>query len=336
MAEVSDKPIVMIVDDNPHNLRVVTDMIDESGYEAVIAMSGKKALGFIAIQKPDLILLDVKMPELDGYEVCRILKSNSETRDIPIIFLTVQSDLDDVIKGFESGAVDFISKPFNILELQMRIKTHLELKQIRDAQKTYNEQLENANRELKKANEIIRTQNEQLREVAFCLEQLSKTDALTELYNRRYMIEKLAEEVNRYRRNRKPFSIIIADIDDFKKVNDTYGHDCGDYIIKRTSQTLADSIRDIDAVGRWGGEEFLILLPETVAEGAVVLAERIQKNVRQAVWTYNQAQILIRLTLGIATFDGETDLEAVIKQADRALYDGKNNGKNCIVVAKVG
>jgi diguanylate cyclase (GGDEF)-like protein len=332
MAE-THKPIVLIVDDNPHNLRVVTDMMEESGYEPVIALSGKKALGFIEIQKPDLILLDVKMPELDGYEVCRILKSDSQTRDIPIIFLTVQSDLDDVIKGFESGAVDFISKPFNILELQMRTKTHLELKQIRDAQKNYNEQLENANRELKKANEIIRTQNEQLREVAFRMEQLSKIDVLTELYNRRYMIEKLAEEVNRYKRNQKPFSIIIADIDDFKKVNDTYGHDCGDYIIQKTAQTLADSVRGIDGVGRWGGEEFLILLPETVSGGALVLAERIQKNVQQSVWFYNQVQISIGLTLGIATFDGETDLEVVVKKADRALYDGKSNGKNCTVVA---
>jgi diguanylate cyclase (GGDEF)-like protein len=328
------KPIVLIVDDNPHNLRVVTDMMEESGYEPVIALSGKKALGFIAIQKPDLILLDVKMPELDGYEVCRILKSDPQTREIPIIFLTVQSDLDDVIRGFESGAVDFVSKPFNILELQMRTKTHLELKQIRDAQKIYNQQLENANRELKKANEIIRTQNEQLREVAFRLEQVSKTDVLTELDNRRYMMEKLAEEVNRFKRNQKPFSIIIADIDDFKKVNDTHGHDCGDYIIKRMAQTMADSVRDIDSVARWGGEEFLILLPETVTEGAVVLAERIQKNVRRSVWSYNQFQITISLTLGIATFDGETDLELVVKKADRALYDGKNKGKNCIVVAK--
>jgi diguanylate cyclase (GGDEF)-like protein len=328
------KPIVLIVDDNPHNLRVVTDMMEESGYEPVIALSGKKALGFIAIQKPDLILLDVKMPELDGYEVCRILKNDPQTREIPIIFLTVQSDLDDVIKGFESGAVDFVSKPFNILELQMRTKTHLELKQIRDAQKTYNQQLEKANRELKKANEIIRTQNEQLREVAFRLEQLSKTDVLTELYNRRYMMEKLAEEGSRYKRNQKPFSIIIADIDDFKKVNDTHGHDCGDFVIKRTAQTLADSVRDIDSVGRWGGEEFLILLPETGVEGAVVLAERIQKNVRGSVWSYNQFQITIGLTLGIATFDEETDLDLVVKKADRALYDGKRKGKNCIVVGE--
>jgi diguanylate cyclase (GGDEF)-like protein len=332
MAE-THKAIVLIVDDHPHNLRVVTEMMEECGYEPVIALSGKKALGFIGIQKPDLILLDVKMPELDGYEVCRILKSDPQTRDIPIIFLTVQSDLDDVIKGFESGAVDFISKPFNILELQMRTKTHLELKRIRDAQKTYNEQLENANRELKQANEIIRTQNEQLREVAFRLEQLSKTDVLTDLYNRRYMLEKLADEVNRYKRNQNSFSIIIADIDDFKKVNDTYGHDCGDYIIKKTAQTIAESVRGIDAAGRWGGEEFLVLLPETATEGALVLAERIQKNVRQGVWIYNQVQIVISLTLGIATFDGETDLDVVIKKADRALYEGKNNGKNCTVMA---
>jgi diguanylate cyclase (GGDEF)-like protein len=336
MTETVNKPIVMIVDDNRHNLRVITDMMEESGYEPVIALSGIKALKFIAIQKPDLILLDVKMPEMDGYEVCQILKSDPQTRDIPIIFLTVRSDLDDVIKGFESGAVDFISKPFNILELQMRTKTHLELKRIRDAQKTYSEQLENANRELLKANEIIRTQNEQLSEVAFRLERLSKTDVLTELYNRRYMIEKLAGEVSRFKRNQKLFSMMIADIDDFKKVNDTYGHDCGDYVIKRTAQTLADSARDIDAVGRWGGEEFLMILPETTAEGALVLAERIQKNIRRGVWTYNQVQISISLTLGIATFNGETSLEAVIKKADQALYEGKNRGKNCIVVADAG
>jgi two-component system cell cycle response regulator len=332
MAEIH-KPIVLIVDDNPYNLRVVTEMMEENGYESVIALSGKKALDFIAMQKPDIILLDVKMPELDGYEVCRILKENPQTREIPIIFLTVQSDLDDVIKGFEAGAVDFVSKPFNIIELQMRTKTHLELKQARDSQKIYNEQLENANRELKKANEIIRTQNEQLREVAFRLDQLSKTDALTELYNRRCMMEKLAEEANRYKRNRKPFSLIIADIDDFKKVNDTYGHDCGDYIIKKIAQTLTESVRDIDVAGRWGGEEFLILLPETTVEGALVLAERIQSRVSRSGWLYNQTIIRASLTLGVAMYNGETGIDEVVKKADRVLYEGKNNGKNCIKVA---
>jgi len=204
MAETR-KPIILMVDDNPHNLRVLTEMMEESGYETVIALSGRRALEIVALQKPDLILLDVKMPEMDGYEVCRSLRNDPRTADIPVIFITVQSDADDVVKGFESGAVDYVSKPFNILELQMRTKTHLELKQARDAQKKYNEELEKTNRELIKANEIIRTQNEQLKEIAFCLEQLSKTDALTELYNRRYLLEKLEEEVCRYKRTQKPF-----------------------------------------------------------------------------------------------------------------------------------
>ena len=333
MAETR-KPIILLVDDNPHNLRVLTEMMEESGYEPVISLSGKKALEIVALQKPDLILLDVKMPEMDGYEVCRSLRNDPRTADIPVIFITVQSDADDVIKGFESGAVDYVSKPFNILELQMRTKTHLELKQARDALKKYNEELEKTNQELLKANEIIRTQNEQLKEIAFCLEQLSKTDALTELYNRRYLLEKLDEEVCRYKRTQKSFSVIIADIDDFKKINDFYGHDCGDYILKLIAQRLVQSVRDVDSVGRWGGEEFLILLPETPISGAQVLAERIRNNIRNNVADYNGASIPVTLTFGIAMFDGESDLDEVLKKADYALYEGKRQGKDRVMVAQ--
>ncbi|HEY8462650.1 MAG TPA: diguanylate cyclase [Bacillota bacterium] len=331
MAE-NRKPLVLMVDDNPHNLRILTEMMEENGYETIVALSGKKALELVTIEKPDLILLDVKMPEMDGYEVCRILKADSLTRDIPVIFITVQSDVDDVIKGFESGAVDYISKPFNILELQMRTKTHLEVKQARDAQKLYNEELEKTNLELKKANEIIRTQNEQLREIAFRLEQLSQTDALTGLYNRRYLIEKLEEEVARYQRNRKPFSLIIADIDDFKSINDSYGHECGDYILKQIAKILTVSVRDIDSIGRWGGEEFLILLPETPVNGAQILAERIKNNLHNNVIVYNGTLISATLTFGIAMFEGEATVDAVIRQADYCLYEGKRKGKDCIIV----
>lgn len=331
MAE-NRKPLVLMVDDNPHNLRILTEMMEENGYETIVALSGKKALELVTIEKPDLILLDVKMPEMDGYEVCRILKADSLTRDIPVIFITVQSDVDDVIKGFESGAVDYISKPFNILELQMRTKTHLEVKQARDAQKLYNEELEKTNLELKKANEIIRTQNEQLREIAFRLEQLSQTDALTGLYNRRYLIEKLEEEVARYQRNRKPFSLIIADIDDFKSINDSYGHECGDYILKQIAKILTVSVRDIDSIGRWGGEEFLILLPETPVNGAQILAERIKNNLHNNVIVYNGTLISATLTFGIAMFEGEATVDAVIRQADYCMYEGKRKGKDCIIV----
>jgi two-component system cell cycle response regulator len=329
----NNRPMVLLVDDNPFNLRALMDMMEENGYEAVIALDGRKAIERIGIQKPDIILTDVTLPEMDGYQFCRIVKSNPETEDIPIIFLTVHSDSENVVKGFEAGGVDYVTKPFNLVELKMRVQTHLDLKKSHDLQLQNYDELQKAHQELMKAHEIIQAQNGQLRGIAYELALMSKTDALTGLCNRRFIIEKLEEEKSRYKRNQKAFSLIMADIDDFKQLNDSYGHDCGDAILKLVSATLSGNVRNIDSVARWGGEEFLILLPETPENGAQVLTERIRSAINNHCFIYNEIRISLSLTFGIAVFDGNGDVENLIKRADNAMYAGKHNGKNCIMIA---
>jgi diguanylate cyclase (GGDEF)-like protein len=308
-------------------------LIENSGYESVLAQTGQQVFDFVSKEKPDLILLDIMMPEIDGYEVCRILQQDETTRQIPIIFLTAKVEAADIVKGLEAGAVDYITKPFNTIELQARIKTHLELKKVRDDLKQSNKQLQEVNTALQAANQLITVKNQMLKEMMEQLEYAAKVDALTGLFNRRYAVEKIEEEVARQQRNQKSFSFLMADIDFFKKVNDTYGHDGGDHVLKAISQMMQQTIREQDWLARWGGEEFLMLLPESDLAEAMLVAERIRQKIEENVIDYQKMKIAVTITLGVATYDGTEPVEQIIKKADNALYDGKASGRNCVVAA---
>ena len=165
------------------------------------------------------------------------------------------------------------------------------------------------------------------------LEWTSKTDPLTGLYNRRYIMERLENEFITYKRSKKKFSIIIADIDFFKKINDTFGHDCGDRVLKVVSKSLQDAVREQDFVSRWGGEEFLLLLPETEIEGASILVDRIKKIIEEQIIEYNRVQVSITMTFGLTVNEDDEMIEDTIKKADNALYKGKRRGRNCVILA---
>jgi diguanylate cyclase (GGDEF)-like protein len=309
--------MILAVDDNVDNLQLIGEALQKEGHETAFALSGEKALEFARNAKPDLILLDVMMPEFNGYEVAGILKKGADTRDIPIIFLTAKAATEDVVKGFEAGAVDYVLKPFNILELVSRVRTHLELKKSREELAQYAARLEKSNDELRQALER--------------LDLAAKTDFLTGLVNRRYISDRVADEIKRAKRSGRPFSLIIADIDGFKSINDEYGHDCGDVILKSVTADMKSGIRAQDQLARWGGEEFLFLLPETSVEGAATLAEKIRSTVAGRTYSYGRGDFAVTITMGVAEYGGEDEMDPTLIRADRALYQGKRQGKNRVV-----
>jgi diguanylate cyclase (GGDEF)-like protein len=304
---------VLIVDDNPQNLKVLGNVLRQNtDYSLAFAVSGEEALEYIAKNLPDMILLDVMMPGMDGFQVCEKLSNDEATSDIPVIFITAKSEPEDVIKGFKVGGVDYVTKPFNEAELLMRITTHMELKKSRDM-------LEQKNRELTEAYDKI--------------EHLALTDTLTGIPNRRNLTNLMGKEASRSRRNGTTFSMIMCDIDFFKKVNDTYGHDTGDYVLCEVASEIQDKLRRQDVVGRWGGEEFLIMLPETKMEDATGVAEKLRAAIEDKEMNFGGHKFNVTMTFGVSVFEGELGIEKSIKKADDALYEGKQSGRNKVVQA---
>ncbi|MCL5972426.1 MAG: diguanylate cyclase [Firmicutes bacterium] len=297
---------ILIVDDVPANIKILRELL-VGNYQLYVATNGKMAVEVAETRLPDLILMDVMMPEVDGITACGILRSRSQTAGIPVIFITAKSEVDDMVRGFEAGGVDYVTKPFNPSELNARVKTHLELKRTREQLQLRNEQLNDANEKLHVA---------------------AMTDPLTELRNRRYMTMKIDEEMARVTRSQRVFSLILVDIDHFKKVNDQYGHECGDQVLKQVSEALRAGIREQDHLARWGGEEFLILLPETDVHGAMLVAERLRENTEETQVVCQKHEIKVTATFGVTEYDQSGNMDNSIREADNALYLGKKRGRN--------
>ena len=292
----ADSMTIMIVDDTKENINVLRKTLTLVGAKISVALNGKMALDLIPKLKPDLILLDVMMPEMDGYEVCKRLKEDEESKNIPVIFITAKGDIEDVVKGFEAGAVDFIMKPFRQEEVLARVRTHLTLSAA-----------------LKK------------------LIQDSETDPLTGLFNRRTFLKRIDNEAARFKRSQKPFSILFGDIDFFKKINDTFGHAAGDAVLVSISKLLDTEKREIDQISRWGGEEFLILLPETDIKGAVQLGNKIREKISAQSIMHEGKEIKVTMSFGASIYNGETPIDKTIDLADQRLYLAKESGRNKVV-----
>ncbi|HAJ95191.1 MAG TPA: diguanylate cyclase response regulator [Actinobacteria bacterium] len=292
-------PLILIVDDIAKNLQVLGTVLSKKNYKIAAANNGEQAISIANNTLPDLILLDIMMPGINGYEVCARLKKDPKTKDIPIIFLTAKIELDDIVKGFETGAVDYIAKPFNSVELLVRTKTHLELKISRD---------------------LLKIKNEQLKK-------LSITDSMTGLYNHRYIIDSLSERIAEAKRYKQPLSIIMFDIDYFKKVNDNYGHTFGDYVLVRISTIIEESVRKTDIAGRYGGEEYLIIFTNTDIKNAYKTSERLRKSIEKEKW--EKAGLAVTVSGGICELKDE-DCPKLIMKADNLLYKAKKNNRNRI------
>jgi diguanylate cyclase (GGDEF)-like protein len=302
-----EKFLVLSVDDIGHNLQLLGTILERAGYETTFALSGSQALELLKTRQPDLILLDLMMPGMDGLEVCRILKASPNYQEIPIIFLTASSESKHLVEAFSAGAVDYITKPFNVPELLARVKTHLELKYAKD----------------------------QLKKALTELEKQALTDPLTQVPNRRHLYQIAEREIARTRRYNYPFSSLIIDIDHFKQVNDNYGHFVGDEVLRSVAIMIKNSLRREDFFARFGGEEFVVLLPGTDTNSAMCVANRIRHLITASSLEIQSRSITITISIGVATFGfADRNLDGLLERADEALLAAKNQGRDrCVVHA---
>ncbi|MCK5681109.1 diguanylate cyclase [bacterium] len=296
-----EKERILIVDDEKMNLKVLADLLQDS-YTLILATSGEQALKRIAEgNTPDLILLDVVMPVVSGYEVLKRLKENESSSQIPVIFVTALDSPEEEERGLKLGAVDYITKPFSPPIVRMRVQNHLRfLHQFR------------------------------------LLEQLALLDGLTEIPNRRQFDELFKKEYARALRNGTALSVAMIDVDFFKQYNDHYGHAMGDTVLQKIANTLELSLmRPADSVARYGGEEFVMILPETDAVSAAAVAERARKAVAKLSICHQNSDVtnVVTVSIGITTSfaNRNTSKEKILQQADRNLYRAKFNGRDQVV-----
>ena len=326
---------VLLVDDDPANIEHVREGLSKQGYRFREAHNGNEALRSIREVKPDLIIMDVEMPGLGGVEVCRIIKANSGEGGfgfIPIILVTArqQGAMTGKIEGLELGADDYLIKPFDMMELSARVKSMLRLKALQDTLLEKNRELDFKNRELDRTNKELAQKREELLA-------LTRVDALTGLSNRRYFEERLAEEFARSSRYRSPLSLVMIDIDHFKKINDTYGHPFGDEALKGVARAVRGRLREVDFVARYGGEEIIALLPETSYREAVGACERVREAIAAVRLEYRTQggelkEVRCTASLGVASVPSKTlmSVEELLRVADACLYEAKASGRNCV------
>ncbi|MBF8999721.1 diguanylate cyclase domain-containing protein [Vibrio nitrifigilis] len=291
------RPVLLIVDDQPINIRALNEIFKDE-FDVVMATSGGQAIEQARAQQPDIILLDIVMPEMDGYEVCRLLNQDPLTLDIPIIFVTAETEDNVEAHGFEVGAVDFITKPFNPLIVRARVMTHLTLK----------------------------LQMDIMRDMVLI-------DGLTGLANRRRFDQALKGDWNLCQREHKPLALLMVDVDYFKRYNDTYGHIAGDECLKLVGKALQSSVRRTsDICCRYGGEEFCCLLPFTDEEGATICANNILQAVRDLNIEHesSDAAKVVTVSIGQAFVvpSAAITAEQLLLYADQALYVSKQHGRN--------
>ena len=296
LKEPERKPRLLVVDDQPTNIQVLYRVFADD-CQVFMATSGEQALHTAREEAPDVILLDVMMPDMDGYEVCRQLKQDSATRDIPILFVTAHHEAQEEARGLACGAVDFITKPIHPAVVRARVHTHLTLQR----------------------------QTEVLKRLVFI-------DALTHAFNRRYFDERLAEAWGRAQRTGRPLGLILIDVDYFKQFNDVNGHQRGDDALRQVAQALKGTIlRPSDVVCRYGGEEFACLLPDTDLDGALQVAQRMKLAVRDLAIGHPASAVAEVLTIsaGVAvrTPTSRGDAAALLALADAQLYRAKAEGR---------
>src|SRR5215212_7943958 len=292
---------IAVVDDDAAIRRLVRLFLKRAGYDTIEATTGDEARTALKAQPWDLAVLDRRLPDMDGVELCQELKAIPAFRSRYIIMLTGDDEQEDKVEGLELGADDYITKPFQYPELLARIRAG---KRIVDLQK-----------------ELLETNKR--------LELLSITDGLTKLHNHRYFQDELARAFEESQRYQRPLSLAMIDIDFFKKINDTYGHAVGDDVLKNAARLYRNSVRSTDLVARYGGEEFAVMMPETPLADGCMFAEKIRNLVQQAAMNTQAGEVAITISIGVASVP-QSRIESakeLIVAADKALYRAKKNGR---------
>jgi len=297
---------ILIVDDHPDNVDLLRDRLEARGYATIVARDGEEALRAASeAPSPDLILLDVMLPKVDGIEVARRIKANKSLPFMPIIMQTALDSTESKVEGLDAGADDYITKPINFAELEARVRSWLRIKSLQD--------------------EVERQSREILR--------ISQTDALTEIDNRRYLQERLNEAFEHAKRMHESLACLMCDLDLFKSVNDTHGHQVGDVVLKQLAQILKSEAREIDRVGRYGGEEFMLILPGTSAEAAMRFADRVRNAVAQRTFAFDGGSVQRTISCGVAGWPHPriSNVDELVRAADDALYVAKETGRNRVI-----
>jgi diguanylate cyclase (GGDEF)-like protein len=302
---------LLIIDDSSSSRREIIKILQETGEFSRFLEAGDGATGLQVFSEAgseiDLVVCDIIMPRMDGYEFLKSVKAIPSLFHIPVVMVSADSKLKDIVKAFELGAHDYIHKPFIPPILTARLKNTLRIKQLHD----------------------------QLKIQKDLMEKLATIDPLTDISNVRYFRQRLEDELGRAARYRYPLALVMIDIDHFKNINDTYGHPQGDSVLKEMVELLKQNSRKVDLQARYGGEEFVLALPHTTCEGATLAAERLRAQVEKHRFAGFPEPVKVTISVGIAQFNGRRDLKAqdLINEADQALYKAKNKGRNCVELA---
>jgi len=284
---------IVIVDDSPDALALARARLAKEHVDIFCADGGKTGLELIRRVIPDLVLLDVDMPDMSGFETCRILKDDAELHSIPVIFLSGSGGPRDKVRGLDMGAVDFVTKPFDAFELRARVRVALRTKRLHDL-----------------------------------LARHAQLDPLTELFNRRAMAQRLEREWERIERHGGVLSFAMVDMDHFKSINDAFGHSFGDRVLQTVAQILVDQVRKVDLPVRYGGEEFAIVVPDETAEKTWTLIERCRQRIAETRLASGDVEVPISASFGVADSVGRASVQELIEAADEALYQAKQAGRN--------
>jgi len=317
---------ILIVDDSKITRLTIKRLVADMGHEVLCIDDGVHVISALENQDFDLILMDILMPELDGISATKLVKSHQKFKDIPIIMVSGQSEESALVEAFEAGAMDYINKPPNLVQLGVRVKSALKLKSEMDTRKRREQSL----LEVSNALEVVNQK----------LERLSTLDGLTGIPNRRHFDDFLSREWGRMHREGKPLSLILGDIDHFKPYNDTYGHQAGDDCIKQVANELEKMAkRGGDLAARYGGEEFVLVLSDTKIEDATAIAEKLRKNIEALTIKHEASESgeHVTISLGVATTIpwGNDGKEMLLEEADKGLYRCKEKGRNKVSASSI-